>query len=264
MKIIHRKRRGVVVTPFMMMLSIVLLLLLLPSVEAYFFHTIGRSGSTRDASEWGSCSSFRRGITRKICTSNDEGKMSSCLHVCKLPLGRNKVALSMSRPQTTATQTAPLSSSSSSSPSSSSFSSSINKERWRRRKYLMTVFLINALSYPLYAGFKVLELGLTTSLRVVNFLLSLPLVSLIGKPLQGAVKDLFTVKLPMLEYLWPKDKGSFSHEFRSKVFLLASFIMMFLGKISMCMFVSVFVCAYVMCVCASCYYLFVPVLTYQM
>ena len=246
MKITHRKRRGVVVTPLMMMLSIVLLLLLLPSVEAYFFHAIGRSGSTRDASEWGSCSSFRRGITRKICTSNDEGKMSRCLHVCKLPMGRNKVALSMSGSQTTATQTAPLSSSSSSSssssPSSSSFSSSINKERWRRRKYLMTVFLINALSYPLYAGFKVLELGLTTSLRVVNFLLSLPLVSLIGKPLQGAVKDLFTVKLPMLQYLWPKDKGSLSHEFRSKVFLLASFIMMFLGKTSMCM--SVCSCLY--------------------
>ena len=217
------KRYRVVVTRFIIwsvavMLSFVLLPLL-PSTEAYILPAQRSCFSCR-SSRGNSCSS--NSALGYICKGTIEGMVYSYakrevgeyMHKGKVPsMGRRKVALSMST-------SAPI-------PTSSS---SIDKERWRRRRYIMTTFFMHAITWPLYASFKLLEMGLVTGLKLFNVLLSLPLMSLIGKPIKQKVQDLFDLKLPMLKYLWPRDRGFFSQEFRSKLFLLASFSMMFLGE----------------------------------
>ena len=221
----HKKRNRVVLTRFktwnIVLLLYFVLLPMLPSIEAYILPASRRSFGSSSSSSSSSNNCIGISSSRYIHKGGMERIVDSeLIHEYKVSHVRRKnLALSMS--------TSSLPSTSVSIPTSSS---SIEKERWRRRKYVMTTFILYAFTWPIYASFKVLEMGLVMALKLSNFSLSLPLISLIGKPTQEQVRDLFNVKLPMLKYLWPRDKGFFSQEFRSKLFLVASFLMMFLGE----------------------------------
>ena len=102
-----------------------------------------------------------------------------------------------------------------------SFRLAINNDRFHMHKVLQG----KSLSMSSRGVVSAVSQNITSkSNPMVDMLLKIPPISYVHKKYTG-IRDFFRIQLPMLQYLWPSDN------LRLRIFLVLSFIFMFMGKV---------------------------------